>query len=43
MGFDFQPENEKNNYYSETFPAIDSDGYVEDWWKRAVDDRESRE
>lgn len=40
MGFDFQTES-KDNYYNRNFPAVDSDGYIEDWWKRADDDYES--
>ena len=33
--------DEEDSYYNRNHPAIDSDGYVEDWWKRAADDSES--
>ena len=41
MGFDIQPSDNRDKYCGYDYPAIDSDGYIEDWWKRAVDDYES--
>ena len=36
----FPSISEDDRYYDRSHPAVDSDGYVEDWWKRAVDDSE---
>lgn len=33
--------DEDDSYYDRNHPAVDSDGYVEDWWKHAADDSES--
>ena len=35
--------NEKREYYDKDYPAVDADGYVENWWKLAVDDMEACE
>lgn len=41
MGLDIWPKsNEDEHLYNRNYPAIDSDGYVESWWKCAVDDYE---
>ena len=41
LGNNYNPDNDE--YYDRNHPAVDSDGYVEDWWKRAADDSEPYE
>lgn len=40
MGFDVWPKSNDEYSNNRNYPAVDSDGYVEDWWKRADDDYE---
>lgn len=34
-------DEDDDYYYDRNHPAVDSDGYVENWWKRTADDSES--
>ena len=43
MGFGNSCTQNDDECYDRNHPAIDSDGYVEDWWKRAVDDNDPHE
>ncbi len=43
MGIGTCTQNNERCHYSRNYPDIDGDGYVEDWWKRAVDDMDEDE
>ena len=41
MGCGFRCEcDDDREMYDQNYPAVDADGYVEEWWKRAIDDLE---
>ena len=43
MGFGCNYDQNENEHYDRNYPAVDADGYVENWWKRALDDNESED
>ena len=43
MGFGDNRNQDEDEHYDGNYPAVDSDGYVEDWWKRALDGNEAQD
>lgn len=44
MGCGFRYEcDDDREMYDQNYPAVDADGYVETWWKLAVDGMEACE
>ena len=43
MGFGCNYDQNDGEHYDRNYPAVDADGYVENWWKRALDDNEPEE